>query len=111
MGRPMTLGRWRVERAGSEGHYLPGWIAYTGPDGIGASFSSWDEAFAFAYRRASVAIARAQAEGIASAARRGLWKASARPWKMTTTAACRAELHELCEPEWCVCSCHTEGEG
>lgn len=27
---------------------------------------------------------------------------------MTTGAACKAELHEWCDVEWCDCACHEE---
>lgn len=44
--------RWRVERAGREGDYSPGWFAYN-RDGFGAWFPTWLEAFAFAIRQAT----------------------------------------------------------
>ena len=45
--------RWRVERAGSPGHWIPGWIA-TDRNGLGASFNTWEEAYNMAYSRASI---------------------------------------------------------
>lgn len=62
--------RWKVERAGSEGHWLPGWIAREmRPDGIGASFATQPEAFKFA---------EAQASSEAGLALRGLMKLASR---------------------------------
>jgi hypothetical protein len=31
-------------------------------------------------------------------------------WIMTTSAPCRAELHEFCEAQWCDCECHNKGK-
>lgn len=60
--------KWRVERAGNPGHWIPGWIA-TDRNGLGATFNSWPEAFAFAYSRAVVN---------ANHAHRGMMKLGAR---------------------------------
>lgn len=106
-------GRWKVERAGSPDHWLPGWITYD-PSGSGASFPSWAEAFAWAYRRASVSTARTVRRAAAREAQyaaRGVTKLRARVTIGTDSMACRAELHELCAAEWCACRCHEiEGE-
>ena len=37
--------KWRVERAGNPGRWLPGWIATR--DGYGALLPTWDAAIAF----------------------------------------------------------------
>ena len=52
--------RWRVERCGDPGHYLPGWIAYDNYTGTGATFDSQPEAFDFAFDRASERLRDAQ---------------------------------------------------
>lgn len=40
--------KWRVERAGSPGHYLPGWIVRSGEDGL--HVDTWDQAMVIATR-------------------------------------------------------------
>ena len=76
--------KWKVERAGSEGHWLPGWIAYT-LGGKGASFATWAEAFAFADR---------QARAHAQTAMRGAWKAMS-----TTHEPDRSHRTSIAPPE------------
>jgi hypothetical protein len=108
------VNRWRVERAGSPEHWIPGWIAYA-PSGIGASFPTQPEAFDWAYERASSESAHA-ARGLMKLSARVATKGETMPtrnadrkWRMTVAGACRAELHELCETTWCACACHDEG--
>lgn len=50
--RPVGMGRWRVERAGSlTGGWGVGWLAYNS-NGDGAWFATWREAMAFALGQA-----------------------------------------------------------